>query len=194
MKNINYISAGAGSGKTYTLTHRLADHIIKGDVQPEEVILTTFTDKAATEFRERAKAALNEKHRFDEAGRLDLAEIGTVHSIAYKMVSKYWYILGLSPQLKVMDENDVNFFISQSLADLPTDEEIRFLNDFRQVVQQLVGHLAEVNDEVQRVLYLVGNTCTEQSQRCQLLLFFQFLFKVIHLLLHSRISFEELVM
>lgn len=132
MKNINYISAGAGSGKTYTLTHRLADHIIKGDVKPEEVILTTFTDKAATEFRERAKAALNEKHRFDEAGRLDLAEIGIVHSIAYKMVSKYWYILGLSPQLKVMDENDVNFFISQSLADLPTDEEIRFLNDFRQ--------------------------------------------------------------
>lgn len=131
MKNVNYISAGAGSGKTYTLTQRLAQHIINGDVRPEEVILTTFTEKAAAEFRERAKAVLYDKHRFDEANRLDLAQIGTVHSIAYKMVSKYWYILGLSPQLKVMDDNDVNFFISQSLADLPTDEEISFLNEFR---------------------------------------------------------------
>lgn len=131
MRNVNYISAGAGSGKTYTLTQRLAQHIINGDVRPEEVILTTFTDKAAAEFRERAKAVLYEKGKFDEADRLDLAQIGTVHSIAYKMVAKYWYILGLSPQLKVMDENDVNFFISQSLADLPKDDEIRFLNEFR---------------------------------------------------------------
>lgn len=131
MKNINYISAGAGSGKTYTLTQRLAKHIINGDVRPEEVILTTFTEKAAAEFRERAKVVLYEKRRFDEANRLDLAQIGTVHSIAFKMVSKYWYILGLSPQLKVMDDNDVNFFISQSLADLPTDDEIAFLNEFR---------------------------------------------------------------
>lgn len=131
MRNVNYISAGAGSGKTYTLTQRLAQHIINGDVRPEEVILTTFTDKAADEFRERAKAVLFEKGKFDEADRLDLAQIGTVHSIAYKMVAKYWYILGLSPQLKVMDENDVNFFISQSLADLPNDEDICFLNEFR---------------------------------------------------------------
>lgn len=131
MKNVSYISAGAGSGKTYTLTQRFAQHIINGDVHPEEVILTTFTDKAAAEFRERAKAVLYEKGKFEEADRLDLAQIGTVHSIAYKMVAKYWYILGLSPQLKVMDENDVNFFISQSLADLPKDDEIRFLNEFR---------------------------------------------------------------
>lgn len=131
MKNVNYISAGAGSGKTYTLTQRLAQHIINNDVRPEEVILTTFTDKAAEEFRERAKTVLYEKGKYDEADRLDLAQIGTVHSIAYKMVAKYWYILGLSPQLKVMDENDVNFFISQSLADLPKDDEISFLNEFR---------------------------------------------------------------
>ncbi|GAA6530180.1 hypothetical protein LPYR103PRE_21530 [Segatella asaccharophila] len=130
MKNINYISAGAGSGKTYTLTHRLADYIIAGNVKPEQVILTTFTEKAAEEFREKAKAALNEKGRYEDADRLDLANIGTVHSIANKMINKYWYILGLSPKMNVMDENDVNFFISQSLADLPNDTEIKFLNNF----------------------------------------------------------------
>ena len=43
MKNVTYISAGAGSGKTYTLTHRLADMIRRGEVRPNEVILTTFT-------------------------------------------------------------------------------------------------------------------------------------------------------
>ena len=63
MKNVTYISAGAGSGKTYTLTNKLAELISKDKsdpehVEPEQVILTTFTIKAANEFKEKAKAEL----------------------------------------------------------------------------------------------------------------------------------------
>ena len=43
MKNITYISASAGSGKTYELTERLKAAILEGKCKPEEVILTTFT-------------------------------------------------------------------------------------------------------------------------------------------------------
>ena len=43
MKNITYYNAGAGSGKTYTLTNILAEKINSGDVKPEQVILTTIT-------------------------------------------------------------------------------------------------------------------------------------------------------
>lgn len=51
MRNITYISAGAGSGKTYTLTNKLAELISRGELEPEQVILTTFTVKAAYEFK-----------------------------------------------------------------------------------------------------------------------------------------------
>ncbi len=131
MKRIKYISAGAGSGKTYTLTHELADLIIAGRVKPEGIIMTTFTIKAASELRERAKAVLYEKGYFDEAEQLDLSLIGTVHSVAYALIQKYWYYLGISPDLQVMTEEDTSFYISQSLALLPTPEEVQFLSHFR---------------------------------------------------------------
>jgi ATP-dependent exoDNAse (exonuclease V) beta subunit len=136
MERVTYISAGAGSGKTYTLTHLLANHIANGDVEPEKVILTTYTKKAAAEFREKAKSVLYEEGRtnpmlYEAAARLEQASIGTVHAVANSFVQKYWYYLGLSPQQKVIAEEDVNFYISQSLAELPTEEEIKFLNKFR---------------------------------------------------------------
>ena len=58
MKNVTYINAGAGSGKTYRLTETLTQLIKEGKVKPEQVILTTFTTKAANEFKEKAKAFL----------------------------------------------------------------------------------------------------------------------------------------
>lgn len=136
MERVTYISAGAGSGKTYTLTHLLANHIANGDVEPEKVILTTYTKKAAAEFREKAKSVLYEEGRknpmlYEAAARLEQASIGTVHAVANSFVQKYWYYLGLSPQQKVIAEEDVNFYISQSLAELPTEDEIKFLNHFR---------------------------------------------------------------
>ena len=136
MERVTYISAGAGSGKTYKLTHLLAEHIANGDVEPEKVILTTYTKKAAAEFREKAKSVLYEEGRknptlYEAAARLEQASIGTVHAVANSFVQKYWYYLGLSPQQKVIAEEDVNFYISQSLAELPTEDEIKFMNQFR---------------------------------------------------------------
>ncbi len=136
MERVTYISAGAGSGKTYKLTHLLAEHIANGNVEPEKVILTTYTKKAAAEFREKAKSVLYEEGRknpalYEAAARLEQASIGTVHAVANAFVQKYWYYLGLSPQQKVIAEEDVNFYISQSLAELPTEDEIKLMNKFR---------------------------------------------------------------
>jgi ATP-dependent exoDNAse (exonuclease V) beta subunit len=130
MKNISYTSAGAGSGKTYKLTHLLADLIIKDGVEPEQIILTTFTNDAAAELRERAKAVLVENGKYEKAMRLDQAIIGTIHSMAQQFVQKYWYLLGISSELNVISEDDTEFFISQSLAKLPTDDDIKFFNEF----------------------------------------------------------------
>ena len=55
MKNITFINAGAGSGKTYRLTTELARRLTQGGLEPSQVILTTYTELAAAEFREKAR-------------------------------------------------------------------------------------------------------------------------------------------
>ena len=134
MNHVTYISAGAGSGKTFTLTSILADLIIKEKAAPEQFILTTFTEAAAAEFKEKAKAKIYEQQqtsRYAEyAERLDQAMIGTVDSIAYAFVQKYWYLLGISPNLKMIDDEQKRFFIGQILSSIATQGETAFLKDF----------------------------------------------------------------
>ena len=94
MKNVTYISAGAGSGKTYTLTTKLAELVAKDKndsehVEPEQVILTTFTVKAANEFKEKAKAELYKLGKYEEASRLDHALMGTIDSVASTLIQKH---------------------------------------------------------------------------------------------------------
>ena len=136
MKNITYISAGAGSGKTYTLTTKLAELVSKEKndpehVEPEQVILTTFTVKAANEFKEKAKAQLYKLGKYDEASRLDNALIGTIDSVATTLIQKYWYAIGLSPKQGVMDDNAKAMYINQSIANIPSDEDLKFFAKFR---------------------------------------------------------------
>ena len=130
MKNVTYINAGAGSGKTYRLTETLTNLIKSEKVKPEQVILTTFTTKAANEFKKKAKAFLYDEGLYDAAMQLDHAMIGTVHSVCQRMIDKYWFNLGLSPNMGVMAEEDTAYYISQSLSELPTDEELKVLHGF----------------------------------------------------------------
>lgn len=130
MKNVTYINAGAGSGKTYKLTKTLTELIKAKKVKPDEVILTTFTTKAANEFKEKAKAFLFDEGMYEAAVQLDHAMIGTVHSVCQRMIGKYWFNLGLSPNMGVMAEEDTSYYISQSLAELPTGEELKALHGF----------------------------------------------------------------
>ena len=130
MKNVKYISASAGSGKTYSLTQILTDSIKDGKVEPENVILTTFTKAAAAEFKDKAKAMFYANGMVNEADRLDQALIGTIHSVAESFIQKYWYVLGLSPKINPIAENDLDFYKNQSLVNLLEEEEITFLNLF----------------------------------------------------------------
>ena len=136
MKNVTYISAGAGSGKTYTLTTKLAELVAKDKndpehVEPEQVILTTFTVKAANEFKEKAKAELYKRGKYDEASRLDHALMGTIDSVASSLIQKYWYTIGLSPKQGVMDDSAKATYINQSIANIPTDDDLHFFSRFR---------------------------------------------------------------
>ena len=142
MKNVTYINASAGSGKTYTLTHKLAELIKEGKVRPDQVIMTTFTVKAANEMKEEAKKVLYENGLFEAATQLDQAMIGTIHSVANSLIKKYWFFLGLSPDMGVMADEDTTFYISQSLSDLPTHDELKQLHAFFESVGIQFGYMS----------------------------------------------------
>ena len=124
MKNTTFVSAGAGSGKTYRLTQDIAQMITDGKCKAEEIILTTYTEAAAMELREKVRSTLYSKGLYEAAMNIDNAAIGTIHSIAYQFVSRYWYLLGISANVSIMDTEGSKFCISQSLASLPTEEDL----------------------------------------------------------------------
>ena len=173
MKNVTYINASAGSGKTYTLTHKLAELIKSGLVRPEQVIMTTFTVKAANEMKEEAKKVLYENGLFEAATQLDQAMIGTIHSVANSLIKKYWFFLGLSPDMGVMAEEDTQFYISQSLSELPTHEELNQLHAFCESVGIQYGYFSGKNglnydfwkSDIEKVIALTTNYEIESYDR-----------------------------
>lgn len=122
MKNVTYINAGAGSGKTYTLTKILSEYLVKENgLKPSQVILTTFTELAAAEFREKARKSVLESGNTIEAAQLDSAMIGTVHSVAYRFIKKFWYLLEYGADIKTISESDASFYMNQSLSTIAAD-------------------------------------------------------------------------
>ena len=109
MGTLKLYSAGAGSGKTYTLCDVVATAIRQG-TDPARILATTFTRKAAAELKGRIQArlladpALSQPDRLAKAERLELALIGTVHGIGLQLLARYALPLGLSPRLAVLEE------------------------------------------------------------------------------------------
>lgn len=93
------VVAGAGTGKTRTLVSRVAALIDRG-VDPERVLLLTFTRRAAEEMLAWAAAICDRR----EAARKLWG--GTFHAIAYRLVAAHADSLGLSPSLSVLDPGD----------------------------------------------------------------------------------------
>lgn len=135
MKNITYVNAGAGSGKTFHLISRFTELVAAGKARPDEVMMTTFSEKAAAEIKARANEALIAKGMTEASLMLEHAAVGTVHGLAYRFIRKYWFRLGLTPDMKVMDDEARGIYVSQSLANLPTMEEVAALHDFAREFQ-----------------------------------------------------------
>ena len=101
------IIAGAGTGKTTTLAHRVAHLVLEG-VNPERILLLTFTRRAAREMVKRAQRivtlALEEKHGNGVEVRLPWS--GTFHGVANRLLREYAANLGLDPSFSILDRGD----------------------------------------------------------------------------------------
>lgn len=116
------ILAGAGSGKTKTLTHRIAYLISAEHVWPNEILAVTFTNKAAKEMRERLGVLLQQ----DGASRSFMPWMGTFHGICVRLLRQDGAAIGVQPNYVIYDEDDRQGLIKQAMKQLSiTDKQIK---------------------------------------------------------------------
>jgi DNA helicase II / ATP-dependent DNA helicase PcrA len=108
------VIAGAGSGKTRTLTYRTA-RLVEDGVDPHSILLLTFTRKASEEMLKRAVGALD--------GRCAKVSGGTFHSFAYSVLRRYCSKIGFEHGFTILDRSDAESMISGFRKDLGPHEK-----------------------------------------------------------------------
>ncbi len=150
------VIAGAGSGKTRTLTHRVA-YLVEQGADPESVLLLTFTRRAAAEMLSRAR-------RLHPA--CNLVSGGTFHSLCFRLLRRHGRSLGLPPHFTVMDQPDAESMVRGAINELglkskgdrrfPRPRTIVSLiskarnleMDLAETIEVFASHLADYSSEI----------------------------------------------
>ena len=122
------VLAGAGSGKTRVLTHRVAQLIGERGVRAERILAVTFTNKAAEEMRGRLKALLAE--------RADGLWISTFHSAGLRMLRHNAHLLSYTNQFVVYDDQDTKGVLKQIIKELNINEDRYPLDGFSRAIDR----------------------------------------------------------
>lgn len=116
------ILAGAGAGKTKTITHRIF-HLIKGGVRPSAILAITFTNKAAKEMRERTLALLAQD---PSMGRNTLDEkpfISTFHSLGVHILKEHASLFGFPRHFSIFDKSDSKKAVKEAMEIVGVDSK-----------------------------------------------------------------------
>ncbi|MGE0331716.1 MAG: ATP-dependent helicase [Ramlibacter sp.] len=99
------VLAGAGSGKTRVITHKIG-RLISAGLAPQQIAAITFTNKAAAEMRERAKSLIGRDAK--------KVVICTFHALGVRMMREDGSVLGLKPQFSILDSDDVTSILKDA--------------------------------------------------------------------------------
>jgi DNA helicase-2/ATP-dependent DNA helicase PcrA len=115
------ILAGAGSGKTKTLTHRIALLIAEKGIWPSQILAVTFTNKAAREMRERLSRLLNQPN-----DRSFMPWMGTFHGICVRLLRMDGQFIDVPRNFVIYDEDDRRGLVKQAMKQLSiTDKDMK---------------------------------------------------------------------
>src|SRR5258706_3511697 len=109
------VLAGAGTGKTRVLVHRIA-HLVDTGADPRGILAVTFTNKAAGEMRYRLRALLG--------SRADAMWIGTFHATCARILRKHGEVLGLTKSFVIFDDDDQMKLVDRLLKETGLDEQV----------------------------------------------------------------------
>jgi len=136
------VLAGAGSGKTRTLTYRVA-YLLEHGVDPSSILLLTFTNKAAREMVSRVESLLGADARGIWGG--------TFHSIANRILRAFAETLGYTSGFSILDQEDSRDLINAILKDLKIDPKARRFPSAA-VVQDMISYARNVQQSFSDVL------------------------------------------
>jgi DNA helicase-2/ATP-dependent DNA helicase PcrA len=108
------VLAGAGSGKTRVITHRIV-HLVHQGVAPHHILAVTFTNKAASEMRERAEALLTKFPPSERAVLDSHPTITTFHALGVRILREFHDVLGLRRHFTILDRSDSLRAIKQAI-------------------------------------------------------------------------------
>jgi len=123
------IIAGAGAGKTKTLTHRIIN-LINSGIKPENILAITFTNKAASEMRERVEAMLTDANK---------PLVCTFHSLGVKILRENAETLGLSKNFTIADTSDSSSLLKEAIKDLGLDPKQYEPRRFKNIISRQKG-------------------------------------------------------
>ena len=133
------VVAGAGTGKTTVLTHRLAYLIQEKGVRPEEILATTFTEKAAQEMEERVEELL-------PFGYYDFW-ISTFHSFCDRLLKNYGLTIGLPTDYKLLDQAASWILVKKNFDKFSFLKRYRPLGNPTKFIHALLEHFTECKNE-----------------------------------------------
>jgi ATP-dependent exoDNAse (exonuclease V) beta subunit/ERCC4-related helicase len=121
---ITFVSASAGSGKTWRVVDEVLRALDDGSLRPEGLIATTFSRRAAESLRTRLRGALLAQGRVEDALALDDARIGTVHGLCAEIVRQHSLELGLRTDLQVVDDETTTAMLRALLGEIVPVESL----------------------------------------------------------------------
>ncbi len=141
------VLAGAGSGKTRVITQKIA-HMIEKGMDPKRIAAITFTNKAASEMRERAKHLIGRRAK-------DVL-VCTFHALGVRMVREDGHVLGLKPQFSIMDADDVTGILKEAsggTTDMATARQWQWvISKWKNMGLSSEQALAQAADDNERII------------------------------------------
>lgn len=133
------VLAGAGSGKTRVLVYRVANMLYNG-IRPEQILMMTFTKRAATEMRDRVSQLVG--------GSLETLTCGTFHHVGNKILRRYADVVGLARNYTIMDEDDVKSLMKLARGNVGLEKDKRLPKDslVRSIMSLSVNKCVSVED------------------------------------------------
>ena len=142
------IIAGPGTGKTLTLVARTLYLLVSGKAQPEEIMLTTFTEKAAYELRDRVSQLAR---KINYQGQVHLLKMGTIHSLCNNYIMKFLSYTPLKKGYTVLDELTQVFFVYKNFDEIIIQKEGRFLGKWSNkwnAIKEIIPYLNKITEEM----------------------------------------------
>ncbi len=174
------VLAGAGSGKTRVLVHRMAWLIGVERVSPYALLAVTFTNKAAAEMRGRVSELLG-----IAPGGLWL---GTFHGIAHRLLRQHWQEAGLPQQFQILDSDDQQRLVKRVIRSLELDEarwppkQAQVFINARKDEGLRPQHIEERGDEYTRQMVRIYTAYENACQRAGVIDFAELLLRSLELL------------